>query len=552
MKCAKFRALCILLVLSAPLFISACSSSSTSSNTSDNPVVLDTTPPTIVAQSPAAGALDVTRSGPYWVAFSEPMDEGMFPAGITFSPGSVSFNTSWRSDTLVITPYALIEGGMSCSITVAGTVEDAHGNALGSDVTIPFTTTTEADVTPPTVASTDPEDGATDIIGSQTIEIAFSEPMNTGATLDAIGIEPEPADGWAEWDGLTLKLHHSAFPQYSLIAVTIGIGATDLSDNHLAEPYTFEFRTRQDITRPYLASASPANGATGVSVTLASLTLTFSEAMDQMSFQMGVGDLDARINQTAQDEPTANADYSSLTVPLNNGLLPGCTYWVYFRGVKDAAGNVIDPNPTLYQFTTAGTATAFPVKNANTWHFVRGERSGVTQFFANYNQGTGTFDQMVENGEGQTQEVTHFKKTSTAIQHLGRDEYRDGVYQFSMMWDVPLTYFELPAEDHLGDSWPFSATATLDASTTMTLVGSTSFEASTVDLVSEALHGTFKGCIILHLDADVTRYVDGISVDESEVHQIVWLAPGVGPVKIVSSDSGGGGSDTLSVYDWSL
>ena len=136
------------------------------------------------------------------------------------------------------------------------------------------------------------------------------------------------------------------------------------------------------------------------------------------------------------------------------------------------------------------------------------------------------------------------------IQHLGRDEYQDGVYQFSMMWDAPLTYFELPPEDHLGDSWPFSATATIDASTTMTLVGSTSLEAGIVDLVSEALHGTFKGCYILHLDATVTRYVDGINVDVSEVHQIVWLSPGVGPVKIVSSD--GGGSDTLSVYDWNL
>ena len=84
----------------------------------------------------------------------------------------------------------------------------------------------------------------------------------------------------------------------------------------------------------------------------------------------------------------------------------------------------------------------------------------------------------------------------------------------------------------------------------MTLVGSTSLEASPVDLVSGPLRGTFKGCFILHLDADFTRYVNGISVDSGEVHQIVWLSPGVGPVKIVSSD--GGGSDTLSVYDWSL
>ncbi len=536
MKCAKFRALCMTLVFAAPLFISACSSSSTSD--SETPGVLDTTPPTVVAQSPADEAIDVSRSGPFWVAFSEPMDEDMFPDGISFIPGSVSVHTSWRSDTLVITPYSLIEGGASCSITIDGAVEDAHGNTLGSDVVISFTTTDEADVTPPTVVSTDPADGATGILGSQTIEITFSEPMNTGAAQEAIMLDPEPADGWIEWNGLTMAIHHTAFPQDHEITVTIGTGATDLSGNHLAAPFTFDFRTRVDNVRPYLASASPANGATGVSTSLPSMTFTFSEPMDFESFDMSADRIDARINQTMREEPTFSPDGSSITVPVTNGFLPGCTYWVYFENVTDAAGNLIDPNPTLYQLTTAGATSFFPVNSGNAWHFIRGESDEVVQSIENYNQTTGTFDLVVRNGDGQTQEITHFKKTSSMIQHLGRDEYRDGVYQFSMTWDAPLTYFELPPGDHLGDSWPFSATATIDASTTMTLVGSTSFEASTVDLVSEALHGTFKGCYILHLDAEVTRYVDGISVDVSEVHQIVWLSPGVGPVKIVSSDGG--------------
>ncbi len=537
-----------MLLFAAPLFVSACSSSSDSDG--DTPGVPDTTPPTVVAQSPADGAIDVSRSGPFWIAFSEPMDEDMFPDGISFTPGSVSFDASWRSDTLVIMPYSLIAGGTSCSITIAGTVEDENGNALGSNVVIPFTTTNAADLTPPTIVNTDPADGATDILGSQTIEITFSETMNTGSAQDAITIDPEPSDGWIEWAGLTMAIHHTALPQDQVVTVTIGTGAMDLSGNPIAAPFTFDFRTRVDNVRPYLASASPVNGATGVSVSIPSMTFTFSEPMDFESFDMPAGRVDARINQTVREEPTFSLDGSSLTVPVTNGFLPGCTYWVYFENVTDAAGNPIDPNPTLYQLTTAGTATAFPVTNDNIWHFVHGESDEITQSIANYNQGTGTFDQIVRNGDLQTQEITHFKKTSSMIQHLGRDEYHDGVYEFSMTWDAPLTYFELPPEDHLGDSWPFSATATIDASTTMTLVGSTSLEAGAVDLVSEALHGTFKGCYVLHLDATVTRYVDGISVDVSEVHQIVWLSPGVGPVKIVSSD--GGGSDTLSVYDWNL
>jgi hypothetical protein len=548
MKCAKIRALCTMLVFAAPLFVSACSSSSSSGG--DNRGVPDTTPPTVVAQSPASGAIDVTRSGPYWVAFSEPMDEEVFPAAVSFMPGSVYYDLSWRGDTLVVTPGSLLPGGTIHSITIAGTVDDASGNVLGDDFAISFTTTAAADVTPPTIASTVPAGDETGVLGTQTIEITFSEAMNHTETQDAVSSYPEPADGWGEWNGLTLKLHHTAFPQDSLITITIGVGATDLTGNHLAAPHVFSFRTRQDDTRPYLASASPANGAVSVPTSLSQIVFTFSEAMDMNSFGFPYQYMDARVNQLIHTEPTFSPDGTTITVPLAHALAPGCTYWVNFFDATDASGNPIDPNPTPYEFTTSGTATSFPVANADTWNFTRGSIDEIAMAIANYNQGTGTFDQAVENGDGQTQEITHFKKTSTLIQHLGRDEYRDGVYQFTMTWDTPLTYFELPAEDHLGDSWPFSATATLDASTTMTLVGSTSLEASTVDLVSEALRGTFKGCFKLHLDADVTRYVDGISVDVSEVHQIVWLAPGVGPVKIVSAD--GGGSDTLSVFDWSL
>lgn len=547
MKCAKIRALCITLVIAAPLFIAACSSSTGG----DAPLEQDTTPPTIIAQFPANGATAIPRSGPFWVAFSEPMNTDMFPTGISISPGPVYNNTSWNGDTLVVTPSALLNGGASYSITIAGTCEDAQGNPLGSNCEIPFTTTSEAEVTPPAVVSTDPADGSTEVLGTQVIEITFNEPMNTGSAQDAVQCIPEPADGWSEWNGLTLTLHHSAFPQNSLVTITVSAEACDLSDNPLGEDYTFSFQTREDDTRPYLASAAPSNGATGVATSLPSIVFNFSEPMDMESFNMDAERVDARINQTVREEPTTNADGSSLTVPVTNGLLPGCTYWVSFGGVTDAADNPIDPNPTPYQFTTAGTATSYPVKNGDTWHYARPGDDDVTRSITGYNQGTGAFDELLGRGDGSTQEIVHLKKTSTQIQHLGRDEYHDGSYAFSMIWDSPLPYIKLPVENYLGQSWSFSTTSTIDDSTTMTLSGHMEVEASTIDLVSDALRGTFKGCAVHHLYGDYTMYVHGNPVDEGHVHQILWLAPGVGPVQIVNADDGGG-SDTLRVYDWSL
>ncbi len=548
MKCAKIRALCMMAVLAALPFVSACSSSSTSDG--GNSGEPDTTPPAIVAQFPASGATGVTRSGPFWVAFSEPMDRSMFPSGVSFAPGSVYFDLSWKGDTLVIVPSSLLAGGTSHSITIAGAVEDAYGNALGSDFAIPFTTTMDADVTPPTVVGTYPADGATGVLGTLTIEITFSEAMNRGTTQDAISVDPEPADGWAEWEGLTLKLHHSAFPQNSPITITIGVGATDLSGNHLAAPYVFSYRTRTDNTRPYLVSATPANNAVSVPISLSQIVFTFSETMDMNSFHFPDAYIDARVNQLIREEPTTSMDNSRITVTLSRQLLPGCSYWVNFYNATDAAGNPIDPNPTPYRFTTAGTATSYPVGNGYTWHFARPWDDFATRTLSNYNQSTGVFDEVFRNSDGEIQEVVHLKKTSTQIQHLGRDEYRDGNYNSSMIWNDPLPYIKLPVASYLGQTWNFSTTAALNDSMTMSLSGRIEIEASTVDLASDALSGTFKACAVHHLYADFTIYLRGNPVDEGQAHQIMWLAPGVGPAQIVNVYDGG--SDTLRVFDWSL
>jgi hypothetical protein len=548
MRYTHIRALCLLCVFAAPLFLFACSSSSGGGSES---VEQDTTPPTIVAQYPASGAMGVSRTGPYWVAFSEGMNESMFPAAVAFAPGPATLYSSWRGDTLFVTPGMLLAGGTEYTITVLASCEDEHGNALGSDHAIAFTTTEEADVTPPTVVSTVPADGATGVLGSRNLEITFSEAMNTGQTWDAISADPEPSDGWSEWDGLTLVVHHTAFPQNTLVTITVGTGATDLSGNHLAAPATFSFRTQIDNTRPRLASAAPANGATGVPTSLGSIVLNFSESMDQNSFEMGPECVDARINQTVDGEPTANADFSSLSVPISKGLAAGCTYWVDFRDVTDGSGNTIDPNPTHYQFTTAGTVTYYPVNADAVWHLARSGDEHVTRTIANYNQTSGTFNEVFRHGDGTTQEIVHLKKTPTQIQHLGRDEYRDGTYQFSMTWAAPLPYIKLPVENYLGQSWGFSTTAAIDDSTTMVLTGTIQVDAATVDLVSERLHGTFKGCAVHHLEGDYEMLVHGNPVDDGHVHQILWLAPGVGPVQIVNTD-GGSGLDTLRVWDWSM
>lgn len=537
--------ICMIFCLSTLAFVAGCSSDETAT-----PVPQDTTAPSITGHFPAADATDVSRIGPFWIAFSEAMSEATVEAGLALSP-TFSCNTFWREDTLFITPTILLGGGASYTITIDATSEDPAGNDLGTDYPISFTTTSTNDYVAPEVIGTSPADSALDVNGLATIEITFNEPMNPSSAEGAVQAVPPLHDVWFEWEALTLKVHHAPFPPDSLITITIDAGATDLTGNHLAVPYVFSFRTMIDDAAPYLMSALPANGATSVSTSLTQIVFNFSESMDPKTFDFPFEYIDARVNQAVRTELDFSADYSSLTVPLSRTLLPGCTYWVNLWNATDGAGNVIAPNPTPYEFTTAGSQTLYPIIADAAWYYLRGGDREATRLINNYSQAGGTFDEVILDEKSYVDEKVHLRKTASVIQHLGRSEYDDaGAFKFSMMWDEPLPYIKLPIESYLGQSWTFATTSTIDDSTSMVLSGHVEMDPARVDLVSDALRGTFKGCCVHHLYIEYTISVNGNPVDANSVHQIMWLAPGVGPVQIVNSDDGG--SDTLRVVDWNL
>jgi methionine-rich copper-binding protein CopC len=548
MNAFRSRALLALGMLAALTLMAACSTSS--NNSGDvNPIETGGAP-VVTAHFPADSATGVSRSGPYWIRFSKAMNHGMVEAAISLTPGDISLSPYWSGDTLYLTPSTQLDAGTMYAITASEECASADGHSMGTAHTSCFTTTAAADVTPPTVVSTSPANNATDVNGVDQVEITFSESMNDYQTQGAIVVVPTPVDHYFEWRGTTLVFNHSAFPQDSLVAIYVTTAALDLAGNHIASMYSFSFRTRHDATRPRLVSAAPADGATNVSAALDTITLNFSEPMDQLSFQMPPENVDARINQlTGGSEPTFNDDYSTIKVPVQRPVLPGCTYWATFLNVKDGGGNFIDPNPTLYDFTTAGTASYFPAKSDAMWSLLGSGPRNVARTITNYVSGTGRFDESFIEDGGAVDGVTYFKKTSTEIQHLGRSNYDHGQFQFTMMWSQPLTYIKLPLSSHLGDSWNISATATPDASTSIALSGHIEIEPSTVDLVSPAMHGTFKGCYVHHLYADLTISQGGNPVDVQHVHQIMWLAPGVGPVMIVDSNEGAI-PDTMRVVDW--
>ena len=120
----------------------------------------------------------------------------------------------------------------------------------------PFTFTTEADVTSPTVLTHEPGDGETGVGVAGGIVVTFSEPMDAAATEAAFSVTAggSPVGGTIAWsaggDVLTFTPSGS-LDSDTAYAVTITTGAVDLAatPNPLPEECTFAFAT-EDVTAP--------------------------------------------------------------------------------------------------------------------------------------------------------------------------------------------------------------------------------------------------------------------------------------------------------------
>jgi hypothetical protein len=107
----------------------------------------DTVAPRILSQSPAAGATGVGLFSPIVVKLSELMNPATITTSTVFlqaqgSSSTVAATVSYSGSTITLTPSTALAGNTTYTATVSGSVTDASGNALGSNVSWSFTTGT--------------------------------------------------------------------------------------------------------------------------------------------------------------------------------------------------------------------------------------------------------------------------------------------------------------------------------------------------------------------------------------------------------------------------
>ncbi|MCU0225818.1 MAG: Ig-like domain-containing protein [Acidobacteria bacterium] len=247
-----------------------------------------------------------------------------------------------------------------------------------------FTVNTNA---APTVSSTSPAPGATNIAVTVKPTVTFSERMDpasiTASTvrlLDSTGAAVAQAAGSPSLsaDGLTATITPSANLGYSKTYRTNVIGGAsgvkDITGKTMTSDYTqspgFTTAAAPDTTAPTVSSTNPADGATNVAITVKP-QVVFSEAMDAATITSSTVQLldstGAPVAQAA-GSPALSADGLTATITPAASLKERATYKIRVvggsSGAKDRAGNALASTFTQATgFTTENLPPKAPTNN---------------------------------------------------------------------------------------------------------------------------------------------------------------------------------------------
>jgi hypothetical protein len=313
--------------------------------------------------------------------YSKPMDpSSITPSGVylysyvTNAVVPVTYNIAADMMSVTMTPVSPLllnsEYNYYCNNAI-----DLTGNAQNNNSSYFYTGSSSVGAGPALVQA-NPPNGMTNVAvntsngpwNGSSLGLLFNEPFASGSlgkiTLTPQGGSPIPISVAAEdgnyiaWVQLPYALQPNTTYTYNVT------GVTDINGNAMT-PATSSFATGSsfDFTQPTVASALPANGATGVGVDPApTLSITFSEAMDPVLISSSQVYL--RTHNTQTTIPTTlsiSADYKTVTltptVPLSASTIYDVMYYPNNWYLYDIAGNPATDYGIQSTFTT-GTAAA--------------------------------------------------------------------------------------------------------------------------------------------------------------------------------------------------
>lgn len=211
--------------------------------------------PAVTSTSPVSNATNVALAAMLAVTFSEPVDTtGAWYAIQCANSGSHMATVTGGPSTFTLTPSTAFAANESCTWTiVAADITDRDGapDHLAADYTVQFTTVDPA-TQPPTVVSTQPANGATNVAIGSDIRVTFSEAVTTTNAF-ALSCDSSPIQLDETGTGATRTLTpFTTLPAGGTCVFTIAAsGVRDADDIALTADTTITFTVASGTTSGY-------------------------------------------------------------------------------------------------------------------------------------------------------------------------------------------------------------------------------------------------------------------------------------------------------------
>jgi methionine-rich copper-binding protein CopC len=332
--------------------------------------------PRVTATTPAAGATGASNTNDIVVTFNEPVNAaaGAFtlacPSG---TPIALTVVTASPASQFTLDPAVALPALTTCTLTVhAAAITDVDTDdppdSMTADAVVTFTTAVDDS---PTVSSTTPAAGATQVGLAANLAITFSEPVNvTGSWFQIVCASSgtrNPGNTVVTGGPTTFTINPNVdFAAGELCTVTVA--AAQITDQDPVDPpdamagnHVFSFTTE---VAPAVTGTTPVNGATQVAGNT-NLSITFSEPVNVTGNWFQIVCTISGTRNVADTVVTGGP--TTFTINPNTNFTAGetCTVSVVAAQVTDQDSN--DPPDTMAaNFVFAFTVEVVPSVTATT------------------------------------------------------------------------------------------------------------------------------------------------------------------------------------------
>ena len=328
----------------------------------------DGSAPTVILVNPANTATAIAVSANVSAMFSEGMNAGTITASsFTLSQGGtpVAGAVTYSGFTATFNPTNNLASDALYTATITTAAKDAAGNSLAAAYVWTFTTSSNPDVTPPTIVATVPANGAVNVIWGANLSATFSENMNPASITTAnvrLMHGTIQYDGVVTFSGTTMTFNPSSdLAPGTTYSMSVLNGVTDLAGNAMAANYNWSFTTSTpvppvDITRPTIVTAFPSNNATNVAAS-STIGVAFSEPINPLSITSSTFTLRQGGNLVAGVVTPFHT--GAIFDPTDLMMLGNVYEATLTTGVTDVAGNALLVN-YVWSFTVNGDINVDP------------------------------------------------------------------------------------------------------------------------------------------------------------------------------------------------